>query len=268
MKCVDPAIGKLISLYEFGQLTEEERKAFEVHLLNCDFCFQSLYEMSPVVELMRDNPESFLQALSVEKGVPVGAKVKGVWDSLRFHLTEAFAPIPKPVWVAASVVAVAVLLLISVLTRQPDKYSELARIEPVQYVALAMRAGESPSESEKLFKQGMEFYAAGKYPEAVGKLSLAVAKEPKNVEAHFYLGLCYLFSQAVDSAIVHLEKAIELGDNFLAEKCHWYLGNAFLLKEEPEKALAEFRKVLEFEGDYWFKAQRMIAEIGKIRKQS
>ncbi len=266
MKCINPAIGKLISRYEFGQLSEEERIAFESHILDCDYCFQSLYEMAPVVELMRQNPQLFIKALTAEEGASIGAKVGGIWSELWSRIRKAFAPIPKPVWLTAPIVAVALMVTAIHLTAPAKNYSELARIEPLPYIPIAMRAGEAPAESERLFQRGMKFYAVEKYPEAIGELSLVVMKEPNNAEAHFYLGLCYLLSHQADSAIVRLEKAIEHGGDTFLEKGHWYLGNAYLLQGEGGKALAEFDKVVELAGDYEWEAREIMKEIEEIKK--
>jgi len=268
MKCIDPDTGKLISLYEFNQLTEEEKKTFEIHLLHCDFCFQSLYEMSPVVDLMRENPQLFLSALRFEKRRALGAKVYGAWSELWSRLRKAFAPLPKPVWAIAPIAAIAMILVAVLITRPTRHYSDLARIEPLPYIPIAMRAGEVRDESEKLFKQGMELYEAGKYVEAIGELSLVIEKDPRSAEAHFYLGLCHLLSYMPDSAIVHLEKAVRLGGGSFAEKCHWYLGNALLLEEDGARALEEFKQVAAIEGDYEWLARDVIAEIEKVKGKS
>jgi hypothetical protein len=54
MSCTDQNVGKLIGSYELGLLSEEERHQFENHLLECEYCFQSLYETAPIANLMRD----------------------------------------------------------------------------------------------------------------------------------------------------------------------------------------------------------------------
>jgi hypothetical protein len=54
MSCTDRNIGKLIASYELGLLSEEERHRFENHLLECEECFQSLYDTAPIANLMRD----------------------------------------------------------------------------------------------------------------------------------------------------------------------------------------------------------------------
>jgi hypothetical protein len=54
MNCTYQDIGKLIGGYELGLLTDEEKREFENHLLECEYCFQSLYRTAPLVKMMRE----------------------------------------------------------------------------------------------------------------------------------------------------------------------------------------------------------------------
>ena len=260
MKCTDKKIGKLIFLYEFDKLNQGQRKAFEAHLLECDYCFQNLYTLSPVVKKMRENPQAFLPALSVPERIPFRKKVRALWDKLVPDISGIPVTVLKPVRIAVPVVA-AIIAAVLIITGPTNDYSDLARIEPIRYIPVALRGGVEMTKTDILFDQGMELYGAGKYNQAIHKLSQTVSRMPKSADAHFYLGLCYLLTQEADSSIVHFIKAIEFGNNSLLEKCHWYLGNAYLLKNDEEKALEEFRKVLELKGDWWFDAQDMVKEI-------
>jgi len=53
MRCTDEQTGQLIGSYELGLLSEQERKAFEGHVLKCDHCFQDLYRAAPLVSAMK-----------------------------------------------------------------------------------------------------------------------------------------------------------------------------------------------------------------------
>jgi hypothetical protein len=54
MTCKDQDIGKLIGSYELGLLSETEQRRFEDHLLDCEYCFQSLYRTAPLASLIRE----------------------------------------------------------------------------------------------------------------------------------------------------------------------------------------------------------------------
>ena len=53
MKCSDPERSELIDDYILGRLSEGERKAFELHYLGCDRCFQELAFRDNVVQTIR-----------------------------------------------------------------------------------------------------------------------------------------------------------------------------------------------------------------------
>ncbi len=144
------------------------------------------------------------------------------------------------------------------------KYSVFAKIEPVHFVPLVIRGPEQRTESERLFDEGMKFYSGKKYAEAIQRLQTAADKNPKSVDAQFYLGLCYLLTDSTDKAIEHFRQAVALGGNSVLEKSHWYLGNAYLLKEDGAKALEEFEKVVKLEGDYEWQARERITEIENV----
>ena len=88
----------------------------------------------------------------------------------------------------------------------------------------------------------------------------------KNLQAHFYLALCYL--KKYDQGTFHLQRIIELKGEFLFEKCYWYLGNAYLLKEDGKKALEMFEKVVKFEGDFEWEAREVILKRSKVNTKN
>jgi tetratricopeptide (TPR) repeat protein len=102
------------------------------------------------------------------------------------------------------------------------------------------------------------------YGSAINKLLLVIKKQPEDMNANFYVGLCYLLTKKTDRAIFHLQRIIELNGEFLYEKCYWYLGNAYLMKEDGKKALEMFEKVVAMEGDFEWEAREMIVDIKEI----
>ncbi|MFQ5632487.1 MAG: tetratricopeptide repeat protein, partial [bacterium] len=244
MNCTEPDIGKLITLYEFDALSGDERRKFESHLLSCDECFQSLYTLSPVVERMRENPERFLPAL--QKGDSIWAALKEKIVAVARDCKKAIGRMPVPARIAVPATAAITALLF--LFWPVPHLSDLASIEPVPYRPLQVRGGALTGEAVRLFEEGMATYAQNDYAAAAEKLALAVRQDSTNASFHFYLGLCYLLSDSVHSAIEHFQQAIALDGNAVLEKTYWYLGNAWLLKGEREKALEVLRKMVEMEG--------------------
>ena len=61
MRCTDKKLGRLLLLYEFDKLSDEDRQKFEFHVMECDFCFQNIHSLAPVVSLMKEEGELALQ---------------------------------------------------------------------------------------------------------------------------------------------------------------------------------------------------------------
>lgn len=260
MECIKPEIGNLITLYEFNELSDKQKQEFEEHLLECDYCFQSLYSLAPVVEKMREKPGLFLARFRQRDSV--WEKLKKMFLEFTRETIEFFLSIPAIVKILFPVVAAAVVLLL-VFLQTSDNLSDLARVEPVPYHPLKIRGEILTGDVNQLFEDGMQAYTQGNYSEAIKKLELAIHQDSNDVKLHFYSGLCYLLLDKVDPAIKHLQRTIDSGDNIFQEKAYWYLGNAWLLKQNAKSALTKFEKVTELEGDYEWRAREMIEKIKK-----
>ena len=249
MKCIAPKIGKPSLLYQFGQLSAEERKHFEAHLLECDHCFQEAYALGPVIEKMRNDPAPFLAALT-----------PAIKPRRKFHLDlmEAIGRIPALGRIAIPAVAIALLLWI---IWPATELADLARITPVPYRSLQVKGGSEATAAERQFEAGMAAYAEKNYAGAIERLAAAVRQDSTNAGFHFYLGLCYLLSSNVDPAISHLQTTIALGESAVREKAYWYLGNTWLLKNDRAQALKAFRSVSAMEGDYHWEAKELIGKL-------
>jgi len=261
MSCMDSEIGKLITLYEFDALSDDDKRKFETHLLSCNHCFRSLYGMSPVVERMREHPEQFMPAVAERE--PLWATTKKRFGASVSDWFEAVGRIPALVRIALPVAVTVTVLLFLIIPAEPH-LSDLARIEPVPYRPMQMKAGALTTEADRLFEQGMALYTQEDYANAARKLALAVQRDSTDASFHFYSGLCYLLSGGVDVAIAHFQRAIALGGDSVLERAYWYLGNAWLLKGKRDSALEAFRKVAEMEGDYEWEAEEVVGKIEKL----
>ena len=256
MNCSDPKIGELIILYEFEALSGDDKRKFETHLLSCDYCFESLYELAPAMERLRKNPARFLPALA-----PRTIKRKALFDGIITAIREFLRPLPPLVRFAIPAVAVALFFL---FIRPTTELSDLARLEPLPYRSLQIKSGAATTATERFFEAGMTAYVQKDYAGAIGQLAFAARQDSTNASFHFYLGLCYLLSNQVEPAIEHLQRTIALGGNSVLEKTYWYLGNAWLLQEDRVHALAAFQKVTELEGDYQWEAKAIMDKIEKL----
>lgn len=256
MKCIEIKIGNMITRYQMGLVSSDEKKLYETHLLKCDACFCEFYEMDPVFEQLKVEPKFYLSAIEKKKE----SLIKRLLKRMSAFLELMIQPIPNPIRIAVPVAAVVILILFIVLP-SPVDYSHLAQIEPVAYRPLVIRGHQEFSKAKQFFDEGMKYYMQEDYAEAIEKLTLSSESDPQNANTNFYLGICYFLQKEPDEAIIYLNEALKLGANNLTEKCHWYLGNAYLILNEKETALEQFNKVIEINGDLAQKARKMIDSI-------
>ena len=69
-----------------------------------------------------------------------------------------------------------------------------------------------------------------KWAEAIALLSKVVAQEPKNADAHNYLGFAYRRSGDYDQAFTHYKHALAIDPNHRG--AHEYIGEAYLEKND------------------------------------
>ena len=55
-KCTEPRFQQMIHAFEVGLLTNEDRKAFELHLLDCEACSNEVKSFLPVSGPIRHDP--------------------------------------------------------------------------------------------------------------------------------------------------------------------------------------------------------------------
>ena len=278
MKCIDKRMKKLVSLYQFNMLGEEEKFSVEDHLLECDACFEEVYRLCPVVEIVAEKPEFFLNALQPKVSLAMRITslfkktTQGIIDTTKNIFATMDGWIRKPairILVPATVIA---LLLVVFVTPIRKNFSELAIIENASYLALKVRGViDGLSSTQSIFDQGMKYYQEKNYEQAIPKLNIYVKRKKDDAYGHFYLGVSLLLTDQAKKGIKHLKAANELcekqGKDILLEKCHWYLGNAYLKNSDVDKALKEFRNVIVIGGDFKEDAVNRVMKIEELKAE-
>lgn len=278
MKCIDPKMKKLVSLYQFNMLGEEEKFLVEDHLLECDSCFEEVYRLCPAIEIVEDKPEFFLNALQPK--VSIAMRITSLFKRTIYRITDLLKTISGVVdgWLKNPAIKILVpvtvvaLLLIAFVTPLKKNFSDLAIIENASYLALKVRGfGDKFSSTENLYNQGVKCYHEKNYDQAIQKLNVFVKRKKDDAYGHFYLGASYLLTKEYKKGIKHLESSAELcqkeGKEILLEKCYWHLGNAYLKINEVDKALKEFRNVIVIGGDFKDDAVSQISKIEELKAE-
>jgi len=251
----------------FSQLMQQELSAALMqHIETCPHCtrlkeLSEKYKSPTLVKATRKF--SISDIIEIMAGFFV--KIRKVFQSIGEPIKDSY-PVGYKLAKFSIPVLAAVIVLILLLTPPPNPLAELAHIEPVFYHPIEIRAQAMLSQSDLLFEQAMAHYRQQQYDSAIKALSRLLTIDATDVNANFFLGLCYLLQRKPDPAIPLFNKVIELEADFLLEKTYWYLGNAYLLKRDALKALEAFEKVVEFNGDYEGEARVMIREIAEIKE--
>ena len=98
---------------------------------------------------------------------------------------------------------------------------------------------------EELNKAGMDFYRAGKYPEAIEAYEAARALKPDHVPTLMNLSLAYVKKGRPDDAIRVSQKAVELAPSNGAVR--YNLGAAFNAKGLWNEAVSAYTKAWELD---------------------
>lgn len=238
-KCKDTNLGDLIAAYELNQLEEEEKKQFERHLEDCEYCRESLIEMAPVLMDMR-NGEGVFSGWNEADGVSFDELAEklisenaqpSILDKATQGVKDFFEPLTK------------------------NNFIRLLSFDPLPMPALVLRGKEDVDNYQKYWR---EAYRKGNYKIAIKYLR----KVPAQWDIMMFLGICLYLDKQPKPAVQALRKADELSELAMKEEIRWYLAQALLLKREKEEAVKLLEWLAEQPGKtYPPKAKTILVEL-------
>lgn len=222
--------------YVRGQLSEQERDAFELHFFDCSRC---LDEVRMLLAVRRELSRSGGRGLS--------------WARRVLPLAAAAA-----------------LVLVSVLgtlwwTHRPAELSALARIDPPPYEEIRLRGTAGPS--AEAFRDAMRYYVAGDYDRAIPGLEAALKTSGGADHVRFFLGVSHLLAGDGERAIAELRQVSESESPF-AEESGYYLAKALIGEGELRQARETLRDVVAAGGAKAREAERLLERLEDLRKKS
>ncbi len=277
MSCSNPDMQKLINLYQFGFLSDDQKIKVEAHLLECKECLKELYRMSPTLELLNNKPEYFLDTL--QSGKARSAKAINLFKKCIQAIHKMTTPLislillgwKHPIVKIAVPVVVTAFVLLFIFLQPPKEFTDLAILEKSPYESIRLMGPQELSDAEKILKSALEFYEKDDYTDAISQFHTFLEYEPDNPYAHFYLGVSLHLTGQLASSSEHLIIAVqfssEQGDNLLLEKSYWHLGNVYLKNNNEDNALQTFQKLVEMKGSFEEKAQSQINRIIDTRNK-
>ena len=104
------------------------------------------------------------------------------------------------------------------------------------------KGGAQADESNRFLRLALVQMEQGQTSQALESAREAVKRDPRNAEAHHYLGLILMNLSEYNQAIEHLEEAIKLDPHFT--DAHNVLGVVYRETKQYDKALREFQAAL------------------------
>ena len=110
---------------------------------------------------------------------------------------------------------------------------------------------------------------AGKAQAAIKAAKALLAKDPRNAEAHYFLGLAYLADNKAELALMELKTVNQIGifQGYLVEKDYRKrIADLYLRFGQDEEALKEYLLLIKLDpnvGDYYFRAATIFEERNK-----
>ncbi|UCC45106.1 MAG: zf-HC2 domain-containing protein, partial [Candidatus Zixiibacteriota bacterium] len=92
-RCTDKQYGDMLYAYELGMLDDEEQRAFEQHLIECEFCSLRAEQNLEAAELVRHDPEihDFTTSLVKDEATGTAPLRKPIWNRWRYSMPVAAA---------------------------------------------------------------------------------------------------------------------------------------------------------------------------------
>jgi len=129
----------LLHAYELGILSDEERKEFETHYLECDYCFESVKELQQVAWLLRKDPAVFEAAHAIVKGSPARPNLLTFLESL--WATARQYALAKPIAVAALLIVLAIPTYILLTGQEEYQVIELLAVRGETHEVISLDKG-------------------------------------------------------------------------------------------------------------------------------
>lgn len=212
-----------IDAYLLGQLSPEERKAFEEAMNQHETLRQQVDEHRLLIEGIEQAGNERVKARfqQLERSKPYRRNI-------RFRMAVAASLI---------VLVVAGIFLFNALNRTDAQQIFASHFDP--YPVIEQGTIRGTNDGSELV-QGLQAYEQGQYATAIDLLVPFQSANPHQTIVQFYLGLSYLANNQAERAVVVLRPLADNSDFALSEQATWYLGLAYLKTGATAKSTAIF----------------------------
>ena len=79
-RCVDKKYGDMLYPFELGLLTDEDRQAFEIHLIECAYCSERAAKFPAAARIIRDDREIHDHTRTLAEPLQGRGSIPSVWQ--------------------------------------------------------------------------------------------------------------------------------------------------------------------------------------------
>ncbi len=246
----------LLTRYEFGALSPEERRAFEAHVLECDACFAELERGSVAAAALAASAPALREAL--RSGEAIGARGA---PTVRARLRGLLERLPRARLLAPALAALVATAVVTIRLAGAPGFTRLASFPTEELASDVVRGPGVTDAVRELMAAGAAYFDLARYGEAATRFRAALERDPGSAEAAYLLGLCGVFDGRLREAIPSLESAVRLAGGELRPKAEWVLANAYLKAGRLDDARAALASLGAGEGEYAARARDLIARL-------
>ena len=226
---------KIESYFE-GTLSEPEIEALKKNLVNNPELAKEAEIDSIIIEALKNHELQNIKD-DVDKAMNI---VKGAVEPFKKKRRQLF-PFLNPILKIAAVISILIISAVVI-----SKYIQSISIDKV-IISYLEKPYQSPAfykAPEKSSENWKKAYQSGKYIEAKIALQNVVRLDSSNIEAKFYLGLCYLYQTERDptNAIDQFNEVLTVKSRY-DEQSIWYLGLSYYLAGDKQSAITTLEKV-------------------------
>ncbi len=231
--------------FSTGNVTTEERNKIQQHLEKCSLCEDAfdgvkIYpDKEQIKSKMLDLNESFQKRLAAKK-------------PKRLDRTIYY-----PLAAAAAVVMIIIGIYFLIFLQSPNDQLFTQYFEPYPNTIPLYRSDRVVLP----LQHAMVEYEIENYSEALSRLKTMISKDPNNVTAHFYAGICELKMNNTDQAIGHFQTVKSTSSSDFIEPANWYLALAFIKNNDLKKAKQILNSIVNNKCEYAHQSALLLDQL-------
>jgi tetratricopeptide (TPR) repeat protein len=249
MTCEEVERDELAEQYVLGRLPAHQQEAFEDHYFNCSRCLERVRIVEETrgelaAQAGRARPQWWRRGAAALATAAV--LTLAVWAG-RDALRDGDAP--SPPFTAAS----------RDVTLPAPATTALGAIDLPRYTPPRLRS--TATEAQRVFREAMTSYTAGRCDTAIPPLQRALALDDTLTAARFYLAVCELHEGRIEPAAERLQRIAAAGESPYLEDAHFFLAKARIRQGDAAAARQQLSRVVALRGDRQEEAKRLLGEL-------